>query len=65
MEEKSVKNFFLNVLKGALMGIALIIPGFSGGTVAVVLGIYYGLVSAVSGLFRHFSTTWSFLLIPI
>lgn len=62
MEEKSVKNFFLNVLKGALMGIALIIPGFSGGTVAVVLGIYYGLVSAVSGLFRHFSRNFLYLL---
>ena len=47
MEKNSVKNFFLNILRGALMGIALIIPGFSGGTVAVVLGVYYGLVSAV------------------
>lgn len=44
------------------MGVALIIPGFSGGTVAVVLGIYYGLVSAVSGLFRHFVRNFLYLL---
>ncbi len=40
MEKITVKSFFLNILKGMLMGMALIIPGFSGGTVAVVLGVY-------------------------
>ena len=62
MEKNSVKNFFLNILRGVLMGIALIIPGFSGGTVAVVLGVYYGLVSAVSGLFKHFVKNFLYLL---
>ena len=63
MEKITVKNFFLNILKGMLMGMALIIPGFSGGTVAVVLGVYYGLVSAVSGLLsRDFVRNFLFLL---
>lgn len=33
-------NFFLNILKGIMIGIANVIPGVSGGTMAVSLGIY-------------------------
>ena len=32
-------NFLLNVLKGIMIGIANVIPGVSGGTMAVSLGI--------------------------
>lgn len=38
----------LNVLRGFLMGGADIIPGVSGGTVALILGIYDRLVTAIS-----------------
>ena len=62
MEEKTknekTKNFFINVLKGAVMGIACIIPGFSGGTVAVFLGIYNGFIDAIAGLFKHFKKSF-------
>ena len=37
----------LNVLRGFLMGAADIVPGVSGGTVALVLGIYERLVASV------------------
>ncbi len=37
--------------KGAVIGVANIIPGVSGGTLAVVLGIYDQLVAAISTLF--------------
>ena len=36
-------------LKGVVIGIANIIPGVSGGTMAVVLGIYDRLISAIGG----------------
>jgi len=39
-------------VKGVVMGIANIIPGVSGGTIAVVLGIYDQLIAAISGVFR-------------
>ncbi|MBN1590674.1 MAG: DUF368 domain-containing protein [Pirellulales bacterium] len=49
-----------NVFRGILMGGADIIPGVSGGTVALILGIYERLVTAIShvdtrllGLLRH------------
>lgn len=37
-----------NVVRGFLMGAADIVPGVSGGTVALILGIYQRLVTAVS-----------------
>jgi len=38
-------------IKGAVIGVANIIPGVSGGTLAVVLGIYDRLVSAIGNFF--------------
>jgi putative membrane protein len=38
----------LNVLRGVLMGAADVIPGVSGGTVALIVGIYQRLVTAIS-----------------
>lgn len=44
----SVRQDALNVVRGLLMGGADIIPGVSGGTVALIVGIYERLVTAVS-----------------
>ena len=41
-------NSLLVILKGALLGIAFVIPGFSGGTMAVILKIYDKLIDIVS-----------------
>ena len=38
-----------NILKGAVLGLAMIIPGVSGGTMALVLGIYERLIRAIRG----------------
>lgn len=40
-----------NLYRGVLMGISDLIPGISGGTIAVVLGIYDRLLAAISGFF--------------
>lgn len=57
-------NFFLNILKGIMIGIANVIPGVSGGTMAVSLGIYDRLIGSISGLFTSFKKSVSFL-VPI
>ncbi len=44
----SLKNDFANAVRGLLMGTADIVPGVSGGTVALILGIYERLVAAIS-----------------
>lgn len=41
----------VNFLKGGLIGIANTIPGVSGGTIAVVTGIYDRTIGAISGFF--------------
>ena len=49
---------------GAVIGIAMIIPGVSGGTLAVLLNIYDKLISAVSNIFKDFKNSF-FYLLPI
>lgn len=43
-------EFFINILRGLAIGIANIIPGVSGGTMALLLGIYDRLISAITGI---------------
>ncbi|MFC0523768.1 DUF368 domain-containing protein [Pontibacillus salicampi] len=40
-----------NIYRGMLMGTSDVVPGVSGGTIAVVLGIYDRLIEAVNGVF--------------
>jgi len=49
-----IKSFLLDVLAGFGMGVAFIIPGFSGGSVAVILGVYEKLISAIADIFKDF-----------
>lgn len=53
-----------DILKGAVMGIANIIPGVSGGTMAVSMGIYDKIIHAVTHLFSEFKKSMK-ILIPI
>ena len=46
--KNSIAPHGANVLRGVLMGGADIVPGVSGGTVALVLGVYERLVTAIS-----------------
>ncbi len=49
------------ILKGALIGVANIIPGVSGGTMAVSLGIYDKLIHSVTTLKSDFKQSVAFL----
>lgn len=52
----------LLVLKGFFIGIANVIPGVSGGTIAIILGIYEEFISSISNLFKNFKKNFKFLL---
>lgn len=54
--------FLLDVLRGCGIGVAFIIPGFSGGSVAAILGIYEKLVSAIADIFKNFKKSMITLL---
>ncbi len=43
-----MKNHLPNILKGLAMGIAEVIPGVSGGTIAFITGIYERLLNAIN-----------------
>ncbi|MCB0510150.1 MAG: DUF368 domain-containing protein [Bacteroidetes bacterium] len=45
-----MKNNVLLALKGAAMGLAEVVPGVSGGTIAFVTGIYEELLATIKGL---------------
>ncbi|MET3683923.1 putative membrane protein [Alkalibacillus flavidus] len=52
-----------NIYRGILMGISDIVPGVSGGTIAVVLGIYQRLIEAINGvLSREWKKHFAFLI---
>lgn len=55
-------TFFMDILKGIMIGIANVIPGVSGGTMAVSLGIYDKLISSVSNLLTDWKTSLKNLL---
>ncbi|MBQ9834363.1 MAG: DUF368 domain-containing protein [Bacilli bacterium] len=57
-----MKNNILLILKGFVMGIANIIPGVSGGTLAIILGIYERFIGAISHFFSNFKENIKFLL---
>lgn len=59
-----MKKNILLVIKGFIMGIANIIPGVSGGTLALILGIYEDFIGAISHFFSNLKKNIYFL-IPI
>ena len=47
-------KWFLDVLRGMVIGLANVIPGVSGGTMMVSMGIYDKLIWSINHLFREF-----------
>jgi len=47
-------HWLLDILRGAVIGVSNIIPGVSGGTMAVSMGIYDRLIGDITNLFRRF-----------
>lgn len=43
-------NIFIKLIKGFIVGSSMLIPGVSGGTMAIILGIYDDLIHAISTL---------------
>ena len=50
------------ILKGMVMGVANIIPGVSGGTMAVSMGIYDKFIHCLTHLFKEFKESMKFLI---
>lgn len=55
-------QWILDVLRGVVIGVSNIIPGVSGGTMAVSMGIYDRVIYAVNNLFKQFKKNFKELL---
>ena len=55
-------SFLMDIIKGVFIGIANVIPGVSGGTMAVSLGVYDKLIAAVSNLLKDWKSSAKTLL---
>lgn len=55
-------NMFKNIIKGMMIGIANIMPGVSGGTLAVSMGIYDKLIHCITHILSEFKENMKFLL---
>lgn len=51
-----ISSFWMDVLRGMVIGVANIIPGVSGGTMMVSMGIYDKLIHSVTHLFSDFKS---------
>ncbi len=57
-----INNMVKNLIKGMMIGIANIIPGVSGGTLAVSMGIYDKLIHCITHIISEFKESIKFLL---
>ncbi len=57
-------KFIIDIIKGIFIGIANIIPGVSGGTMAVSMGIYDKLINAITNVFKEFKKSF-FTILPL
>lgn len=57
-----MKSKIILGIKGFLIGLANIIPGVSGGTMAITFGIYEELISIASNIFKNFKKNIGFIL---
>lgn len=44
---------WINILKGFAMGTSDLVPGVSGGTITLLLGIYNQFIASISGIFSR------------
>ncbi|WP_040327846.1 DUF368 domain-containing protein [Clostridium ihumii] len=55
-------RFISNFFKGVAISISQIVPGVSGGTIAIILGIYDDLIHAINNILKDFKNQYKILL---
>ena len=52
--KKYIKEKGIDLIKGLAIGVAFIIPGVSGGTMAVLLNLYDKIINSINNLTKRF-----------
>ena len=64
LEKHTPKSFVLALLLGVFIGLAVIVPGVSGSTVAIIFAMYGALLYAIGNIFNDFKRCFIYL-VPI
>ena len=62
IEKYNVKSWFKSSFLGFFIGLAVIVPGISGSTFAIIFKLYDKMIYAMSNIFKKFVTCFLFLL---
>lgn len=62
-EAKFSNNNPLTIIKGLVVGGTMLVPGVSGGSMAIILGIYDDLIYSVSSFMKHKGASLRFLIL--
>lgn len=62
MDKKKITEGIREAGKAVVTGASMLIPGVSGGTMALIFGFYDKLISSVSGIFQHFLSSLKTIL---
>ena len=57
-----IKSWLKTLLSGMAIGFGSAVPGVSGGTIAVIFGVYEKIIWAISNIFKHFKEAFRVLL---
>lgn len=56
------KRWILALILGVFIGLAVIVPGVSGSTIAIIFGLYTGMLYAIGNILGDFKRAFAFLL---
>ena len=62
IKKHTSKSFVAAVILGVFIGLAVIIPGVSGSTIAIIFGLYTGMLYAFGNILTDFRRCFAFLL---
>ena len=54
-------KYLVYIVKGVVIGIATLVPGVSGGTMSIILGLYDDIIHAISSFFKDMKKNIIFL----
>lgn len=62
IQKHTLKQWILALILGVFIGLAVIVPGVSGSTIAIIFGLYVGMLYAFGNIFNDFRRCFMFLL---
>ena len=62
IKKHTPKSFIIALILGIFIGLAVIVPGISGSTIAIIFGLYPGMLYAIGNILGDFKRCFAFLL---